>query len=307
MLFAVPMRQNTTILLAALATAGCVNDNTLTAGVPVDPCAGTSEAIHAAPETLAARSVGNVYRPSHVASAATAPPNADALLEAMGVDLDLVGARALSGDPRQAAAFPDLGALEPTEGASFAWLSTGVAGAGTARSVDSNASGTQEGTDFSSTCGGSEHDCVELSFTFQVPEDMNSVQFDFRFLSTEFPEYVNAGYNDEFTVSMSSPSHSYPNIVFDSDGSLVNIDSAFFDEPCTSLAGTGFDIMNGGACDAGGTGLLHTTAPVEPGETVTMVFKLLDRGDGVFDSAVAIDNLQVRSSEVSEPETNPCD
>src|SRR5690349_18759456 len=135
---------------------------------------------------------------------------------------------------------------------------------------------------------------------------MHSVRFDFAFMSAEYPEFVNLGFNDEFKVSLHSTTNNYDNIVFDDNGSMVNIDSAFFDEDCPGLAGTGFDIDLGAGCDAGGTGLLSTIAPVEPGETVSMIFSLRDRGDDVYDSAVMIDNIAVRSTDVEEPNTDPC-
>ncbi len=295
---------------AALALTACENQSSLVQGAACE--ATSSVALEPSPGTRALRAAGqNVYHPGP-APAAFAAASAPALLEAMDVDLGFVTSSTYVGNPTQSATFPDLGPITPTEGASFAWLSTGVAGAGTTRSVDPNATGTQEGTDYFNLCNfdgqNLEFDCVELTFTFTVPEGMNSVRFDFQFLSSEFPEYVNAGYNDEFKVKMSSPSHSYENIVFDDDGSMVNIDSAFFDQPCAQLAGTGFDIEDtAGQCDAGGTGPLSTIAPVEPGETVTLSFQLRDRGDGLYDSAVAIDNLAVRASTVEEPETDPCD
>jgi hypothetical protein len=306
--------------LLLLSAVGCENSNSLAAG---GPCS-SGEALRAAPTQVkpSARALwdrangGHVYRPNEeggMTATASAAVSVDALLEAMDVDLDLVESKSLTGNGKQAGIFTAMGEIGPTEGNTMGWLSTGVAGAGTDQSVDPSAYGTQEGTDFFSLCPGSdifenpEWDCVSLSLAFEVPDNMHSVRFDFAFMSTEYPEFVNLGFNDEFTVSLHSPTNNYDNIVYDDNGSMVNIDSAFFDEPCPNLAGTGFDLDDGtGTCDAGGTGLLSTIAPVEPGETATLTFNLRDRGDGIYDSAIMIDNIAVRSQDVDEPETDPC-
>ena len=84
-----------------------------------------------------------------------------------------------------------------------------------------------------------------------------------RGVSPEYQEFVGLGFNDEFSVRLTSPSYTYDNIVFDDTGAMVNIDSAFFNQPCTSLNGTGFEIYQfDGSCDAGATGLLTTAAPI---------------------------------------------
>ncbi len=235
---------------------------------------------------------------------ASAAGSAFDLILAMDVDPALVTSPSLSGNPDQWAVFPSLGTLVPTTGGSFAYLSTGVAGAGTPQTQDPSALGTQSGTNMGGAClDGEGYDCVSLSFSFVVPPDQLSVSFDFNFLSVEYPEYVDLGFNDEFAVSLQSPSHSYPNIVFDAYGNPINIDSAFFNQPCTSLDGTGFEIYAGSGCDAGATGKLTTAAPVEPNETVTITFKLRDRGDGIYDSAVTLDNFVLSTSAVIGPTT----
>lgn len=311
--------------LLLLIVAGCENQNGLTAGAadPCEPTTTTASEINAAFETrqpttkdLYRRYSQPVYRPGESTGAhMNAAVSTDELLEALDIDLELLDSKSLTGNQAQSAVFGPMGSLVPTEGDTMGWLSTGVAGAGTPYSVDPSATGVQAGTDFYAMCPGSdpftnpEYDCVELSFSFEVPNGMNSIRFDFAFMSAEYPEFVGLGFNDEFKVSLTSPSHTYDNIVFDDNGNMVNIDSAFFDEPCENLAGTGFDIMDyfGEACDAGGTGLLSTIAPVEPGEIATLTFSLRDRGDGIYDSAVMIDNVAVRSQDIEEPETNPCD
>jgi hypothetical protein len=149
--------------------------------------------------------------------------------------------------------------------------------------------------------------------TFKAPANVHSVKFDFNFMSAEYPEFVGSSYNDEFWVKQESPSHSYDNIVHDSSNKPININSVFFNEPCTQLTGTGFnfsksDVNQGPAtsasdCDAGGTGILTTQSPVEPNETVTLTFYVQDRGDGIYDSAVMVDNLTLSPDSVTTPNT----
>jgi hypothetical protein len=50
-------------------------------------------------------------------------------------------------------------------------------------------------------------------------------------------------------------------------------------------------------------GWLTTTAPVIPGETITLELTIGDVGDGYYDSTVLIDAFQWSVDVVTEPET----
>jgi hypothetical protein len=110
------------------------------------------------------------------------------------------------------------------------------------------------------------------------------------------------------------------NISFDSKKNPVSVNNAFFDRCspssgltspqgyCTfpsntycaggdgELQGTGFydpsTYCGETGQDSGGgmTGWLTTTAPVKPGETITLEFMVWDTGDHIFDSSVLLDN-----------------
>ena len=293
-----------TILLAT----GCANDASLV-NAPAPGCDETTA--ESSPITNAAltRTPRRATIAPVVAPASFAATDAAELVRAMGREPDASMPPSLMGSPLAAAVFSGLGELEPTEGSSVVWLSTGIAGAGTGSAVGEATDGTQDGTSFGlGGCEGSDtFDCVRLTYSFVAPADAHSVRFDFNFLSTEYPEYLNQGYNDKFFVSLDSESHSYENISFDSNGHPIGIDSALFDDGCEQMEGTGFDLVNFDACDAGATGLLGTIAPIEPGETVTLTFTLNDAGDGIYDSAVMIDNLQTTSNEIEDPTTNDCE
>ena len=199
------------------------------------------------------------------------------------------------------------------QGSSFAWLSTGIAGAGTTSAVADPAEAPEPGAVLGGVdcAGAGTFDCAQLTYAFVVPDGHHTVRFDFNFLSAEFPEYFGEGYpfNDRFAVALASPTFSFPNISFDENGAEININNALFtDDDCEDFDGTGFDIDTGvGSCDAGATGLLGTIAPVAPGETVTLTFTLAEEGDALYDSAVMIDNLETTEATVDDPETSDCD
>jgi hypothetical protein len=267
----------------------------------------------------------------------TEPATADAvaasaqqLLDAMDVTPTLTVTNVLyGGKPSQAAAFDGLGSLAPFKGSSFAFLSTGVAGATTSKSLDSSVLSIQPGTDMwdptapfaegatngpcpGSTSGAtatSTNDCAYLTFSFVAPSDAHSIAFDFNFMSTEYPEFVGLTFNDSFKVSMKSTTNNYANIVYDSGNNPISINSVLFPQgSCTSLTGTGFQITSASStdpqhCDAGGTGHVTTHAPITPGETVTLTFEIYDAGDPAYDSAVMIDNFHTDAQPVATPNT----
>ena len=286
------------VISITLALTAC-NDSKLVNGATCTPSA------TAAPASIAAvRPAAPHFVPS--ANAAAGSITAQDLLSAIDADPSGFSNVTVTGNAKQYTVFTTLGTVLPSAGTSFAWFSTGVAGAGTASTLDASVTGTQSGTDLTgAACPGNanSHDCVTLSFSFVVPDGLHSVAFDFNFMSTEYPEFVGLGYNDSFVVSMASASHNFTNLVFDHNNNPINIDSVLFTETCQQLTGTGFDLQSFGSCDAGGTGLLTTTAPVEPGENVTLTFSVYDSGDGIYDSAVMLDNLRVTPEPVGTPNT----
>lgn len=178
------------------------------------------------------------------------------------------------------------------------------------------------------------YDVSSLSLTLEVPVGANSFSFDFNFLTTEYPEYLGSEFNDTFWVKLESKGFS-GNISFDKNGTPIRLNAAFFDicdpwsqnpltlQYCSSsasqLEGTGYykecyndgGFFGGGLIDTSGeanggaTGWLTTTAPVEPGETIKLTFYIFDKGDGILDSSVLIDNFKWLSDSSNGPETKP--
>jgi len=175
------------------------------------------------------------------------------------------------------------------------------------------------------------YDYTELVVKLKAPSNATSFSFKFQFFSTEYPEFVCKGFNDQFLVLMESQSEfqKATNIAFDMNKNPITVNSGFFTvcdskfqpmgtaqgQHCTTglsaISGTGYDrvpkssIFNSPAdAEAGGaTGWLTTTGPVTPNEEVTLHFIIFDEGDGILDSAVLIDNFVWGAQAVDSPTT----
>lgn len=166
-----------------------------------------------------------------------------------------------------------LGVISPYNAPDMALLSTG------------NVNNIEQMLDFDYPPGGNGGDRATLGFSLNVPDNANSYSFNFYFLSREYPEWVGQIYNDQFEVYVENPSFS-GQIVFDAFGNVVSVNNALFGvTDAAMLQGTGFD-------EDGGTGWVTTIAPVTGGSTLDITFTIHDEGDGVWDSAVLIDNFQ---------------
>ena len=159
----------------------------------------------------------------------------------------------------------------------------------------------QSGTAFSNSAAypkvkckksGSVYDYTEWKLTIKVPGGASAFSFQFNFMSSEYPEWVNSKYDDKFLAVMDSKKFK-GNVSFDSKGKCISINSAFFTvcKGCkygdSQLAGTGY-----GGGIGGGTGWLKTTVPVTSGETITLRFIVFDEGDHILDSVVLLDDFQ---------------
>jgi len=313
---------------SVLLLAAC-NDSKLVSGAscPTNPSSSSVSSAVSAP-TAAGNPGLRVKRAPMIAipvaqdaSAGDATPaSATQLVAAM--DVPGASSPTLTGKPLQAAAFNGLGSLNPTHGSNMAWLSTGIAGAQTNKSLQATDPlgmpvVTQPGTnvfdqldplDMGGGCAADSgsYDCASLQFSVTVPSGAHSLAFDFNFMSAEYPEFVGSNYNDQFLAKEESPSFTFDNVSYDAAGHPININNVFFTETCQQLTGTGYDIfrqLDPSACDAGGTGMLTTVSPVAPGETVTMTFTIYDKHDGWLDSAVMIDNFRFDPQPVTTPVT----
>jgi hypothetical protein len=123
-----------------------------------------------------------------------------------------------------------------------------------------------------------------------VPASANCLSLDYRFLSDEFPEFVNTQYNDAFIAQVDR---------FDwtTDGSNIIKPGDFATntggEP-VSVNGVGPVAVSeseaaGTTYDAA-TGRVTTKTPVTPGAHL-IYLSIFDQGDSIYDSAIFLDRL----------------
>ncbi|MCA9650434.1 MAG: choice-of-anchor L domain-containing protein [Myxococcales bacterium] len=150
--------------------------------------------------------------------------------------------------------------------------------------------------------GGSANDYTELRIVADVPITNNSVSYDFAFFSTEYPWYYGSPFNDMYIGWLESESWT-GNISFDNAGNPISLNAGFLDFRDDSgslpqLAGT---CMRQHA----GTTWLNSTAPVTPGETITLVLAVFDLSDSILDSYVFLDNFGWGCDGDDTPHTTP--
>jgi hypothetical protein len=173
------------------------------------------------------------------------------------------------------------------------------------------------------------HDVIDVKIRIKVPTNALGLTFDFDFWSGECPDYVCTKYNDAFIAYLTSSAFNggaADNISFDAQNDPVSVNNGFFDR-CTpgsatgcgpgavpkiatcaggesELTGTGFydrgawcagKVTTGG----GATGWLTSTAPVTPGEIITIELILWDTGDQNYDSSVLLDNFGWQAAQTS--------
>jgi len=153
--------------------------------------------------------------------------------------------------------------------------------------------------------GSTDQDVTILRIDLAVPAGTNCLSgLDFRFLSEEFSEYVGSQYNDAFIAELDDSTWTTSgstivaadNFAFDPDGNPISINAA----GVTSMraeyaAGTTYD---------GATPILTAATPITPG-THALYLSIFDQGDGIYDSAVLLDNLRFTRVADVERECRP--
>lgn len=149
----------------------------------------------------------------------------------------------------------------------------------------------------------SANDSINIRLQIRAPTNAQGFSYDFRFFSGEYQSFQCTSYNDYYLALLTSGAPGIPadhNISFDSLNNAVSVNNGFFQDcggngkncgPCpygtASLAGTGFDDVDGGA-----TEWLTTDAPIVPGETITLDLMIFDVGDNILDSLILLDNFR---------------
>jgi hypothetical protein len=222
---------------------------------------------------------------------------------------------------QQSAVLQNYGVTFPMRGATMAGMSTGVmrdqSDGGFSGLNTSFSSGIEQGPSAylaahggvlpssaacGSTCNGGTRvaDSVNLRLVVRVPTNVNAFSLRHRFFSVEYLNLC-SGFNDRALELLTSLAPEIPqdrNIAFDSFSDALTAYGTHF-ESCApracytcplgvaGLAGTGLTSAGGA-----GTVWLETTAPVVPGETITLELMVFDVGDGGQDSIVLFDDFR---------------
>jgi hypothetical protein len=227
------------------------------------------------------------------------------------------------------------GGFQKMEGSAMVLLSTGIAadanGAGYVRpqiGTTLDQANTVPNPDLTlpgvAGCGSSQpatvNDYTELAVKLRVPMNVRSLTFQLQFFTTEYPEFVCTAWNDELLVELESQKSggAISNISFDSAKNPITVNNGFFTictndtakpqtQHCTQsvdlLAGTGYDEILMSKPIGGSTGWLRTSAPVIPGDEITLHFMIFDEGDHIYDSAALLDNFAWSVDVIDAPVT----
>lgn len=176
----------------------------------------------------------------------------------------------------------------PRHGSSFAILSNGDAKLG-----DNRNTSTFDGVEIGGPSVRGARDVTILRIELRVPSKATCLSFRFRYLSEEFPEFVNSDYNDAFIAeldestwtagSKQDPRILAPNnFAVDSKGNRISV-NAVGDTSVNARRSrtTTYD---------GATRILRASTPVTLRRHI-LYLSIFDQGDRVFDSAVFLDRL----------------
>jgi hypothetical protein len=140
------------------------------------------------------------------------------------------------------------------------------------------------------------HDYTELRFSADVPQSTLAVSLAVAFLTTEKPKRFPGGYNDFLIVWLDSE-HWTGNIAIHPEQSLpIAADVLEYAYLGKDPALADFAFYGHAATD-----WFRISAPVVPGETVTLVIALFDESDGAADSAVLLDDLRWDCDAIRQP------
>jgi hypothetical protein len=138
-------------------------------------------------------------------------------------------------------------------------------------------------------------DVTIMRIDLRVPRGANCLSFRYRFLSEEFPEFVNDLFNDAFIAelgrsdwdasSKTDPTITAPsNFARDARGNPIRVNTVGdFSVRASRSAGTTYDAA---------TRILRASTRIRPGLR-HLYLSVFDQGDRIYDSAVFIDKLVV--------------
>ncbi|HKJ36680.1 MAG TPA: choice-of-anchor L domain-containing protein [Solirubrobacterales bacterium] len=181
-------------------------------------------------------------------------------------------------------------ALMPFKGGTYTMLSSGDTTA--ADDPDNSEALSNDNGGSGGAHGGDVFDLVTLRVDLDVPDDVNCLTIDYRFLTEEFDEFVGSDFNDAFLAELDNSS-----FVVQGDGSVlapqnfaVGPDGAV---TTVNTAGTSADNALGTTYD-GATPVLRATTPITPGEH-SVFLSTYDASDAIYDSTAFVDNMRLRN------------
>ena len=186
----------------------------------------------------------------------------------------------------------------PRRGSHFSILSTGNVRRANRSNNSQSTSFNNRGPLFRGT-----RDLVMFRTKFKVPKGKNCLYFDFKFLSEEFPEYVESEFNDAFIAELDESTWDTPrgdptidyserNFARDSMGRPISVNAV-------GDAAVSSEYAKGTTYDAA-TRTLRASTPVTSGRH-TLFLSIFDQGDRQFDSTVFFDRLRFVTSSDCNP------
>ncbi len=178
----------------------------------------------------------------------------------------------------------------PRRGSHFSILSTGNVKAALRKNKTGDLSHNNQGPLVRGT-----RDAVMFRVEFRVPQGKNCLSFEFKFLSEEFPEFVDSDFNDAFIAELDKTTwdskrddpvvESRRNFAKDSNGNPIRVNTVGDARVKRRFArGTTYDAA---------TRTLRAQRPVTPGKHA-LYLSIFDQGDRQFDSTVFLDRLKFR-------------
>lgn len=194
----------------------------------------------------------------------------------------------------------------PLQNTSFAVLSSGVA-ADAPGDPEEFASTNVEGREIPnySPDDFDAFNVAEFRIDFTVPEGAESVAFDYKFGTVESPEFLGTEFQDFFEAALIFPDGSITNIARLPDDTPVTVDNAddFANTPGGSSQDPEPPLPTPQDTVYNAVTELQTAersiAGFE-GEQLTLILRIADASDGIYDSAAFIDNVRF-GGEVDEP------
>ena len=158
-----------------------------------------------------------------------------------------------------------IGSLTPTQGQQMAFISTGI--------------GSKEDQYLEGTEGSI------LSQTFTVPATAKTITLSYDVLSEEPMEYVGSKYDDQFTAEL-----------IGSNGQVLKVlsNESVNSSTWLPLAGINFDGGDYTTYHTGWKSATNIDISGYAGQSVTLRFKVWDKGDSKYDTAVLIDGITIK-------------